>query len=101
MAVLGSRAGKFESESGANANLESRRSLAAGRAKLKQKRPRHKFGIKAVLGGRAGKIENEIGADTNSESTRSLAVGRPNVKAKSVQTRIWNQRGPWRPGGQI
>ena len=100
MAVLGSRADKFESESGANANLESRRSLAAGRANLKQKRPRHEFGITAVLGGRAGKLESENGADTNLELRRSLVVGRANLKAKAVQTRIWNHGGPWRPGGQ-
>ena len=69
--------------------------------KLKQKRPRHEFGIKAALGGRAGKFESESGANTNLESQRPSAAGRANLKAKAVQTRIWNQGGPWRPGGQI
>ena len=69
--------------------------------KLKQKRPRHEFGIKAALGGRAAKCESEIGADTTLESRRFLAVGRANLKTKSVQTRIRNQRGPWRSGGQM
>ena len=55
----------------------------------------------AVLGGQAGKFESESGANTNLESQRPLAAGRANLKAKAVQTRIWNQGGPWRPGGQI
>ena len=118
---MGSRPGESESEGGADTNLESRRlsgdgrvenalqtrnlesrrSLAAGRANLKQKRPRHEFGITAVLGGRAGKLESESGADTTLESRRFLAVGRANLKTKSVQIRIRNQRGPWRSGGQM
>ena len=36
-AALGGRAGKLESESGADTNLESRRPLAAGRANLQAK----------------------------------------------------------------